>query len=156
MHSKLAPEYNHRIRYKILHEFNDNADKKMFSYSQEQLGWVKNNFNEENELFTLSEEATMVYYDNGTVEQGTTLAAKITMNKKNRFYNWKCSAGSNGIKVHTNGVVYAGICASQNLGHMTNFELLNKLLTCKLNYCVGPGDIRLPKYDPAFKDNEQL
>ena len=156
IYDQLEHSYRHRIRYKMLHEFNDNTNKKMFNYTQEQLDWVKDNFSESGELFTLSEKETVVYYDDGTSNNSPTLAAEVTMTRKNSFYDWKCSAGSNGIKVHTDGIVYAGICASQNLGHMTNFELLKEPLTCKLNYCVGPGDIRLPKYNPTFKDYENL
>jgi len=156
MHAGLDPKFRHRIRYKILHEFSDNSDKKIFNYTQEQLDWVKENFDQENMLFTLTEKETIVYYDDGSISNGTTLTAELTMDKENSFYNWKCSAGSNGLKVSVNGNVYGGICAMQKLGHMTNFELLTEPLTCKIKYCAAPGDIRLPKYDPTFKDNEQL
>ena len=154
MHAGLDPKFRHRIRYKILHEFADNSNKKILDYTQEQLDWVKANFDEENVLFTLTEKETIVHYDDGTIDNGTNLTAELTMNKQNSFTGWKCSAGSNGLKVSFNGNVYGGICTMQNLGHMTTFNLLKDHLTCKIKYCVAPGDIRLPKYDPAYEQSK--
>lgn len=64
---------------------------------------------------------------------------------ENRFRNWKCSAGVDGIKVNYDGKVYSGICAINYLGQLDNFELEKDWITCTRNQCPCPADILLSK-----------
>lgn len=86
-------------------------------------------------------------YSDGSVE--SLKSNQIFASKNNFIRGWKCSAGSQGIYVFADGSVNAGICKSQVLGTISDFEFLDDYITCPKFLCGCPGDMELNKYDPT-------
>lgn len=76
----------------------------------------------------------------------------------NRFLNWKCSAGSEGIFIDWDGNVWPGTCfvgqqqfLMGNIKNSDDIILHNDFITCRFNFCPCFLEIYLPKY----KENEK-
>jgi organic radical activating enzyme len=116
--------------------------KELYPYTREQLDFVKNYPTKLDTDFSWDVRA--VYSD------GTTINASpnsLMADGSHYYYNWKCSAGSEGISVAANGMVFAGVCSVKSLGHISNFKFLDEYLTCPRPSCICPGDIFLNKYN---------
>jgi len=115
----------------------------MYSYTEEQLSFIKNY---PTRLESVAVGDVQAVYSDG--ESSWVAPNRIMAEGLHYFQNWKCSAGSEGISVYANGEVRAGICNARILGHISNFDFLDKYLTCPRPTCVCPGDILLDKYNP--------
>ena len=124
--------------------------KELFNYTPEQRQIIKN-LDKKNIRTIMNREASIIKFDNGATS-GTTSLAEMTINEWNRFKDWKCYIGKEGLLVNFRGEVYAGVCQVKLLGHMISWELMEEPITCPFQYCACPGDLRSSK----FKDQETI
>jgi organic radical activating enzyme len=122
-------------------------NKNLYPYSKEQLDFIRNYPTRLNNSFSWNVQAR---YKDETFEKAA--PNSIMANGLHYFQNWRCSAGSEGISVRSNGLVMAGTCGVIELGHMRDFKFLNSYLTCSRPNCICPGDIFLNKYNPISVD----
>lgn len=149
MFETLDDSLKNHIIFKIITDLEKNQDRKVYEYSNDQLNYIKEHQNFNEELFENFETDTRVLYEDETSDICN--VQNLILNQKNKFLNWKCSAGINGIKINVDGNVYAGICSIKKLGKITDFNLLDEYLNCDRSFCACPGDIRLTKFDPDYE-----
>lgn len=106
-------------------------------YSKEELDFLDKStkFNFENLL---------IHYDDGTTEYSN--VNKITGEKLNQFKGWKCWAGTQSLRIATNGNITIGKCEIPNLGNVfQSFEIPNKPFICKNDWCCSATNINTTK-----------
>jgi len=64
----------------------------------------------------------------------------------NRFKNWKCSAGFQGLIIRGNEVKRGYSCKEESIGTLTNFSLLKTPSLCVTDSCVSSADSKMPKH----------
>lgn len=79
-------------------------------------------------------------------------------NDVNQFKNWKCSAGSEGLFIDWDGIVWPATCEigkeQSKLGSLKDnnpIKLLEDYITCNHKYCPCLVEIYLPKYKKLKK-----
>lgn len=149
LYEAVADDLKIYIQPKVLNHLESTRDN--YDYTEEQLAWMKECqqfFNANKHRYaTIVNSLPFAYYDDGTIKQLANLA-ELTMSKQHAFEGWSCYAGYNTLNVHFDGNVWAAICKIQNLGRITNFELLDKPVTCTKKFCTCPGDILIAKKSP--------
>ena len=64
----------------------------------------------------------------------------------NKFKDWKCSAGFQGIIIRGNEVKRGYSCKEESLGTLSNFDLLKQPALCITDSCVSSADSKMPKH----------
>jgi organic radical activating enzyme len=106
-------------------------------YSIEELQFLKDEsgFNFKN---------LIIHNDDGSKEVSN--VNQITGDKLNQFKGWKCWAGSQSMRIGTDGNVTVGSCEIPSLGNVfTNFELPKTPLTCRDDWCCSATNINTTK-----------
>jgi organic radical activating enzyme len=119
--------------------------KDLYPYTQDQLNFIRTYPTKLDTDFSWDVHA--VYSD----DTRTNVSPNSLMaDGSHHYYNWRCSAGSEGISVAANGSVSSGVCGVVSLGHISDFKFLDEYLTCPRPSCICPGDIFLNKYNPKI------
>ena len=144
LYDSLNKDLKKYVRPKILHDWS-NKLKPMKVYNENQISWIKDHLK-----ITIdgSEESSLINYTAATYDNGHRGKLDFTHTSiyDNKYYNWKCSAGSSSISVNVLGEVYAGLCKQIKIGTIDNFRLLDDYLNCKSIICQCPADLLIPKY----------
>jgi hypothetical protein len=64
----------------------------------------------------------------------------------NKFKDWKCSAGFQGLIIRGNEVKRGYSCKEQSLGTLADFNLLTEPMHCITESCVSSADSKMPKH----------
>jgi organic radical activating enzyme len=116
--------------------------KPVYTYSEEQLNFIKNyptnlgNFHKDS-------EPVIGYYSDGSSSSVST--NKLIANNEHHFEGWNCSAGVDSISVKESGNITTGICGVKALGNIAYFTLPEDYIQCTRPSCVCPADITLTK-----------
>jgi organic radical activating enzyme len=134
-------EFKPLIQPKVVQNLNELYERPIVPYTEEQRNFIKDYKSVGPKTFKI---APSKVYSDQTSE--ALRPNKLMADNEHYFFNWRCSAGVNGINVDYKGYVTAGICGMKLLGSMKNFKMLDEYLTCKKLSCTCPGDIVLDKY----------
>jgi sulfatase maturation enzyme AslB (radical SAM superfamily) len=146
MYNQLDPNLKKFVKPKVLHDWS-NKHKPMQHYSPDQIQIIKNLFSE-----TIDDPENLIHFTRATYNDGSAgrLNFSHTSIHDNKYFNWKCSAGSTSVSVNVLGHVHAGLCKQQLIGTIDNFQTLTEYLNCRSLICQCPTDLLIPKY----KQNE--
>jgi molybdenum cofactor biosynthesis enzyme MoaA len=126
---------------KVLQDQDNRQDRPMLEYTDEQLSYIKQFRHNVHWKDCLS---TRLEFDDGSKHNIN--IPILQANGLDKFFGWRCVAGSDAISVLPNGRVQAGICSVHTLGTLSSFKLLNKPTICLKPTCTCPADIILNKY----------
>ena len=131
---------------KVLQNQDDHQDRPRLDYTTEQLEYIKqfqNKVHWKDTIFPILE------FDDGS--RHNINIPVLQANGIDKFFGWRCVAGSDAISVSPNGLVNAGICRVHNLGTLSSFKLLDRPTICLKPTCTCPADIVLNKYKSKLK-----
>lgn len=101
--------------------------------------WISENTQPRNKNFI----TVKLHFDDNTTENFD--LAKWTMNGWNKYKNWECNSGYDGINIRFNGEVTNSICGVEILGRIDSFRLKDKPIICPYEYCACPLDLFMTK-----------
>jgi organic radical activating enzyme len=126
---------------KVLQNQDNHQDRPILDYTSEQLAYIKQF---QNKIMWKDSIPTKFELDDGTKHNIS--IPVLQANGMDKFFGWRCAAGSDAISVTPNGLVHAGICSVYTLGTLSSFKLLDKPTICLKPTCTCPADIVLNKY----------
>jgi len=87
----------------------------------------------------------------------------LIYNDLNKFKNWKCSAGTEGLFIDWDGNVYPATCEVGRSGYLLGsikddkpIRLLKNYIDCNHKYCPCLVEIYLPKYKTIIKELDEI
>ena len=154
MYKQLTPRLQALVNAKILtHHIDGPSDGQQWEYHPEQIEYIKSisvSLEQPERRFSNINLSSTLIYDDGTSSKLVSPFAIIN-NNQHGFYNWECSAGSEGITISYDGFAYASNCRSVRMGRINNFNLFQNPIICPRNLCKCGSDIPLTKKKPTSR-----
>jgi len=145
MHQDLDPKYRPWVIPKVLQDLSDPSQRPRANYTLEQLAWIQQY---PTRVASIYPEHTQLVLEDGTRSKFD--PHQLIAQGQHHFQGWQCSAGLSSITVDYTGGIFAGICQSQRLGSIRDFELNTTYMTCPKRECSCAGDVILDKHHPNY------